>query len=211
MATATVTHSVNPELTSLPDLDIERDPGVEDAPEETAEAPRPGSRSLAALRISTGFVFLWAFLDKAFGFGYATPHDAAWVRGGSPTEGFLSHVAVGPLEGWFHDIAGAPWADWLFMMGLLGVGVAVIAGIGLRAAAVSGTAMMALMWMAEWPLAKTLSTGEPSMSTNPIVDYHVIYALALVVVALTAAGDRWGLGRMWARLPIVRRHPGVLR
>jgi thiosulfate dehydrogenase (quinone) large subunit len=37
-------------------------------------------------------------------------------------------VAVGPLEGTFHAIAGAAWADWLFMAGLLGIGIALILG-----------------------------------------------------------------------------------
>ena len=39
------------------------------------------------------------------------------------------------------------------------------------------------------------------MSTNPIVDYHVIYAIALVVAAVTYAGHTWGFGRFWARCP----------
>jgi thiosulfate dehydrogenase (quinone) large subunit len=115
-------------------------------------------------------------------------------------------VAVGPLEGTFHAIAGAAWADWLFMAGLLGIGIALILGIGLRAAAVSGTVMMVLMWAAEWPLAKFTSAAEPTMSTNPIVDYHIIYALALIALALTYAGHTWGLGKLWARLPFVQRH-----
>jgi CPA2 family monovalent cation:H+ antiporter-2 len=37
-----------------------------------------------------GFVFLWAFLDKTFGFGYATASGKGWIDGGSPTEGFLA-------------------------------------------------------------------------------------------------------------------------
>jgi thiosulfate dehydrogenase [quinone] large subunit len=163
------------------------------------------TKFLAIVRVVVGVEFLWAFLDKAFGLGYATPSARAWINGGSPTKGFLSRVAVGPLEGTFHAIAGAAWADWLFMAGLLGIGIALIFGIGLRAAAVSGTVMMGLMWAAEWPLARFTSTGEPTMSTNPIVDYHIIYALALIALALTYAGHTWGLGKLWARLPFVQR------
>jgi thiosulfate dehydrogenase [quinone] large subunit len=33
------------------------------------------------------------------------------------------------------------------------------------------------------------------MSTNPIVDYHFIYAVVLVVLAQTGSGRVWGLGR----------------
>ena len=164
------------------------------------------TKFLAIFRVVLGLEFLWAFLDKTFGLGYATPAARAWINGGSPTKGFLSRVAVGPLESTFHAWAGAAWADWLFMAGLLGIGLALIFGIGLRIAAVSGTLMMLGMWAAEWPLDKLTSAGEPSMSANPIVDYHIIYALALIALALTYAGHTWGLGKLWARLPFVHRH-----
>jgi thiosulfate dehydrogenase [quinone] large subunit len=164
------------------------------------------ARFLAVFRVVLGFEFLWAFLDKTFGLGYATPSARAWINGGSPTKGFLSNVAVGPFESTFHAWAGAGWADWLFMVGLLGIGVALIVGVGLRIAAVSGTLLMLGMWAAEWPLAKVTSAGEPTMSTNPIVDYHIIYALALIALAVTFAGNVWGLGRRWARLPFVQRN-----
>ena len=178
--------------------------GTQPAPERTITTG--AAKFLAVFRVVLGFEFLWAFLDKTFGFGYATPAERAWINGGSPTKGFLSRVAVGPFEDTFHTIAGAPWADWLFMIGLLGIGIALILGIGLRIAAVSGTVMMVLMWAAEWPLAKLTSAGEPSMSTNPIVDYHIIYALALIGLAVTFAGNIWGLGKRWAKLGFVQRN-----
>ncbi|KYH44731.1 DoxX family membrane protein [Branchiibius sp. NY16-3462-2] len=157
-------------------------------------------RVLAVLRIATGFIFLWAFLDKTFGLGYSTPSARAWINGGSPTKGFLSHVEVGPLQSFFHSIAGNPVADWLFMLGLLAIGVALIVGAGLRLAAIGATLMMAMMWIAEWPLAQTTATGDPSGSTNPIVDYHVIYALVAIVCALSYAGRTWGIGSWWERV-----------
>ncbi|WEH20052.1 DoxX family membrane protein [Streptomyces sp. VNUA24] len=163
--------------------------------------------ALASLRLLTGFVFLWAFLDKTFGLGYATPSGKGWIDGGSPTRGFLGSVAVGPMESTFHSWAGDTWADWLFMLGLLGIGLALAAGVALRLAAVAGTVMMALMWIAEWPPARHLSDGSPSMSTNPFAEYHLVYAVVLVVFAATAAGGTLGLGRFWAGLPLVRRSP----
>ncbi|MGW7607393.1 hypothetical protein ACWGKW_08925 [Streptomyces sp. NPDC054766] len=162
--------------------------------------------AFASLRLLTGFVFLWAFLDKTFGLGYATPSGKGWIDGGSPTKGFLGSVAAGPMESTFHSWAGDPWADWLFTLGLLGIGLALVAGVALRIAAVAGTAMMALMWIAEWPPVKHLSDGTPSMSTNPFIDYHVIYAAALIVLAAVAAGDTLGAGRLWAKLPFVHDH-----
>ncbi|MET7481678.1 hypothetical protein [Streptomyces sp. NPDC005538] len=162
--------------------------------------------AFASLRLLTGFVFLWAFLDKTFGLGYATGSGKGWIDGGSPTKGFLGSVAAGPMESTFHSWAGDTWADWLFMLGLLGIGVALIAGVALRFAAVAGTVMMALMWIAEWPPAKHLSDGSLSMSSNPFADYHLVYAVALIVLAAVAAGDTLGLGRLWAKLPVVRDH-----
>ena len=41
--------------------------------------------ALALSRILLGFVFLWAFLDKTFGLGFATAAEKAWVAGGSPS------------------------------------------------------------------------------------------------------------------------------
>jgi thiosulfate dehydrogenase [quinone] large subunit len=168
------------------------------------------AKSLAIVRIATGFIFLWAFLDKSFGWHYATGSGKGWIDGGSPTKGFLSGVSAGPMQSFFHDIAGKGWTDALFMLGLLGIGIALMSGIALRLTAIAGTALMAMMWAAEWPPAQHLSTGAPSMSTNPLVDYHVLYALAMITCALAAAGTTWGLGRLWAKIPIVARNRWLL-
>ena len=172
-----------------------------------APAPRTAGRFVAVVRIATGLVFLWAFLDKLFGLGYATPAERAWINGGSPTQGFLGNIDHGPFGAMFRGWAGATWADWLFMLGLAGVGIAVILGIGMRIAAVSGTLMMLTMWAAEWPLDRFTDAGEPTMSTNPLLDYHVLYALVLIWLAIVAAGNTWGLGKTWTKLDIVRKNP----
>jgi thiosulfate dehydrogenase (quinone) large subunit len=168
------------------------------------------AKALAVLRVAMGFVFLWAFLDKTFGLRYSTPSAKAWIHGGSPTKGFLASVQVGPFQSWFHSIAGTWWANWLFMLGLLGIGVALIAGVAMRIAAAAGVLMMGLMWFAEFPFAQHTSAGAPTGSTSPFADYHFIYAIVLVVLAATYAGMTWGLGRVWARLPFVQRHHWAL-
>jgi thiosulfate dehydrogenase [quinone] large subunit len=178
---------------------------------EKVEAPgsmltKTAARALAVLRISTGFVFLWAFFDKTFGWSYSTPSAKAWINGGSPTKGFLSSVDVGPFQGFFHNIAGDGWTNWLFMLSLLGIGLALVLGIGLRIAAGAAVVLLAMMWFAEYPLAQHTSKGEPSGSTNPVTDYHFMYAVAAVVLALTYAGHTWGLGKWWASLPIVQKN-----
>ncbi len=159
-----------------------------------------GAIAIALLRLSIGFAFLWAFLDKFFGLSYSTPSERAWIQGGSPTKGFLSHVDVGPLQSAFNSIAGTWWADTLFMLGLLGVGLAVMLGVFLNVSAIAGTLMMVLMWAAEWPFAQFTSTGDPSGSTNPFMDYHLIYALVLIVLAVIGAGRYFGIAPWWARV-----------
>ena len=51
-----------------------------------AQARRPVDYVWAIARISLGWIFLWAFLDKTFGWGFATPANRAWIAGGSPTD-----------------------------------------------------------------------------------------------------------------------------
>jgi thiosulfate dehydrogenase [quinone] large subunit len=159
-----------------------------------------GRRSLALLRLATGFIFLWAFLDKTFGLGYSTASASAWVNGGAPSQGFLTSPAVvGPLKGVFAAIA-SPTTDILFMLAMLAVGAAVMLGVGLRVSAIAGSVVLLFMYLAEWPFAANAG------STNPLVDYHVIYAMALIVIAAVSAGDTWGFGRVWKSLPLVQKN-----
>ncbi|MER7367535.1 hypothetical protein AB0L44_41990 [Nonomuraea wenchangensis] len=157
-----------------------------------AERKAPADYVWAVARISIGWVFLWAFLDKTFGWGFATPAAKAWINGGSPTTGFLKGTGENALGGFFSALAGQVWVDWLFMAGLAGVGLALVLGIGTRIAAGAGTAMLLLMWAAELPL-----------TTNPFMDEHIIYAIVIVGLALAGAGTTLGLGN----LPVVRRTP----
>jgi thiosulfate dehydrogenase [quinone] large subunit len=165
-----------------------------------------GAKVLAALRIVMGLTFLWAFADKTFGLGYSTGTAQAWVNGGSPTKGFLGHVEVGPFQSMLRSWAGTDWANWLFMIALLGIGLALLAGIGLRLAAIGGGTLLAFMWIAEWPPARLTSSGAASSSTNPLIDYHLVYLVVLVALAVYAAGNTWGYGRQWAKLDVVRRY-----
>jgi thiosulfate dehydrogenase [quinone] large subunit len=182
-------------------------PAVKDT---AATAVGARETAIAALRIGTGFLFLWAFLDKTFGLGYSTSSAHAWIHGGSPTKGFLASVNAGPFTSMFHHWAGQSWADWLFMLALLGIGLALMLGIGLRIAAIAGIVLVALMWLAVWPLAQHASDGSLTGSTNPIVDEHVMDALALTVTGVIGTGSRLGLGAIWAKLPFVNHHRVLL-
>ncbi len=169
-------------------------------------------RALAALRIGFGLTFLWAFFDKLLALGYATGKNAetgvvdrfgpdAWINDGNPTFGFLTFGVPedNPFRETFNSIAGDAWVNWLFMAGLLGIGLALTFGVGIRLAAISGAFLYLMMWTASLPL-----------ENNPVIDDHLLGAITLIVFALTLAGDTWGLGKVWAKTHLVRRFP-VLR
>lgn len=165
-----------------------------------AKASNKGENStawytLATARVLLGFVFLWAFFDKMFGLGFATAADKAWIAGGSPTTGFLK-MGVNPdslLAGFFNGLAGMAWVDWLFMAGLLGIGLALLLGVALRLAAAAGSILLGMMWLAVLPL-----------ENNPVIDDHIIYLVVLWVVA--AGQRRWSLATWWLSLGYVKKH-----
>jgi thiosulfate dehydrogenase [quinone] large subunit len=176
-----------------------------------AERDEPlGARWWGVLRIGLGWIFLWAFLDKLLALGFATGRDpetgqvdrfgdAAWINGGSPTEGFLTN---GLSTRWFFDdlyssLAGLWWVDWIYMLSMLGIGVALMLGIAVRPAAIAGVIWMILFYTAAalWP------------ENNPFFDDHLVYAIVLAALAAVSAGRYLGLGRRWERLGFVRRNP----
>src|SRR3989344_2102150 len=103
---------------------------------------------LGLLRLVMGFIFLWAFLDKLLGLGFATTAEKAWLVGGSPTTGFLSFAVHGPLTNFFNSLAGVPLIDYLFMLGLLFLGVSFMLGIFMRLASIGAVIMFSLMYLA---------------------------------------------------------------
>lgn len=126
---------------------------------------------LVALRLVMGFTFLWAFLDKTFGLGFATSPSKAWTKGGSPTAGFLANAVKGPFADIFHSLAGVAIVDWLFMIGLLFVGLTLMLNKYVKWGCIAGGLMMALMYVALlWP------------ENNPIIDEHIVYILALALI-----------------------------
>ncbi|HWC23529.1 MAG TPA: hypothetical protein VG502_14620 [Flexivirga sp.] len=175
-------------------VDTSQSPASLSHPASPTPARRPGAElrpaALAVVRMLLGFVFLWAFLDKAFGLGLATAGEQAWVRGGSPTSGFLGSVD-GTFAGPFHAMAGHAWVDWSFMSGMLLVGAALLSGIALRLAAVGATMLMGSLWLASLPL-----------ENNPFVDEHILYAATAIALAACRAGHTWGLGGKWSEVAV---------
>jgi thiosulfate dehydrogenase (quinone) large subunit len=160
------------------------------------------------LRIGVGWTFLWAFLDKAFSLGFSTGRNPetgaiaflgadAWVKGGSPTEGFLQFGTKGPFADFYSGLAGQAWIDWVYMTSMLLIGLALILGIAVRPAAIGGIIWMGLFYTASaiWP------------EHNPFLDEHIMTAVILAAIAYVGAGRRLGFGKAWARVPLVRKYP----
>ena len=84
----------------------------------------------------------------------------------------------------------------MFMTGLLGIGLALLLGIGMRIAAGAGALLMVMMYAAVLP-----------PTTNPVIDDHLIQAVLLIGLAATGAGNTLGLGGWWAKTRLVKRLP----
>jgi thiosulfate dehydrogenase (quinone) large subunit len=170
---------------------------------------------LSLTRIAIGFYFLWAFFDKLLGLGRSTcsikdeagwivgtdylcapnPETGAggsWLKGGHVTEGYLVYGGNphSPFNDFFVSLGAQRWTDWIFMIGLLAIGAALMLGIGTKVAMFAGPAMLLFMYMTQmWP------------QTNPILDDHIIMSLAVIGVVLVELGHQSiGLGKPWRKL-----------
>ena len=72
-------------------------------------------------------------------------------------------------------MAGHAIVDWLFMLGLLGIGVALIIGVAMRFATAAGATMYIADVDASLPL-----------ENNPVVDDHLVGAIVMIVLVSTS-------------------------
>jgi thiosulfate dehydrogenase [quinone] large subunit len=196
---------------------LERIPTMQTSPSRPTAGQEAGEvkggRIWGLLRISIGWVFLWAFLDRLLALGFSTGRDpetgivdrfgdAAWINGGSPTEGFLRFGlhTKGVFTDLYGDLAGQGWVDWGYMLSMALIGTALILGVATRLAVAGGILWMVLFYTASaiWP------------EHNPFMDDHVVYAIVLAGIAYVSAGRYLGLGRWWEGTRLVQRYP-VLR
>lgn len=152
--------------------------------------------TLGILRISMGLIFLWAFFDKLLGLGFSTAAEKSWMAGGSPTTGFLQFGVHGPFADFFHSLAGNGMVDWLFMLGLLFIGITLTFGICMKLGGWSGILMLFFMYLA---------VGiQPA--NHPFIDDHFIYIFVIMVLMLGNAGIYFGLGNAWNRMALVQKY-----
>ncbi|MEK6891240.1 MAG: hypothetical protein AABX03_03820 [Nanoarchaeota archaeon] len=151
--------------------------------------------TIGLLRIALGWIFIWAFFDKLLGLGFSTAFDKSWMSGYSPTYDFLSLGTSGVFSSFYKILAGNIFIDWLFMLGLLLIGLSLIIGIGVKIASYSGSLLMILMWSANIP-----------PKTNPLIDYHIIFLLLLILFSFSNAGRYLGLGKKWSQAYLIKKY-----
>ncbi|MCH7745626.1 MAG: hypothetical protein IIC84_06090 [Chloroflexi bacterium] len=170
---------------------------VEEAEEIVAHRRSKVGYFWGLLRLSLGWTFFWGFIDKLFGLGFATGSEGAWINGGSPTNGFLAFATKGPLAEFYGGMAGNAVVDWMFMIGLLVIGLPLLLGVGVKLAGYVGAAMLMLMYTA----------GFIFPEHNPFMDEHIVYAIIMIGLTVAGAGRYLGLGGIWTRTKLVKKYP----
>ena len=163
-----------------------------------------GSRAfgILALRLVTGWVFLFAGLQKVLP---AEPFSAAaFLMSGTAgtAEGAAEGTIVNPTNAFWVDLANNPQLleifNFLVPFGQIAIGAALILGLATRFAAVMGFLMMAGFTIAAWDFA------------HGFINQTVLLGTAALVLGVIRAGEVYGIDAIVDEQPIVKRTP-VLR
>ena len=177
-----------------------------DVPAEVREST--STRALryvaAATRISLGWVFLWAFLDKPSPLDSHTGRDsetgivdrfgdAAWIHGGAADRRIPGLAHQGSVLRHLPELRRCGLGRLAFMLGLPRNRRCTHPRNrhrpGHRRRGAAGHDVGAVL----------------PPDNNPFMDDHLIYALTLVMLALLGAGKTFGFGKAWERLAISQR------
>jgi thiosulfate dehydrogenase [quinone] large subunit len=142
------------------------------------------------LRISVGWVFLWAAIHH---YG-----DSSYVGG------FLSHTKTfHPIYGALAESAFLPMISFLVEYGHLLIGLSLISGLLVRASAPFAIMIMVLYWTAhmDFPFIDNVN--------NLIIDEHLIYAALLGYLVVRRAGHVWGLDGWLEKLTVVQEYKSL--
>jgi thiosulfate dehydrogenase [quinone] large subunit len=101
---------------------------------------------------------------------------------------------------WFATPHNSWWVNPLNSWGIVLIGVAFLLGIGVRPAAWAGAALMILYYFPHYAL--------PTVPNGYIVEEHLIYAAAFVLIAVFPAAQSFGFGKyirktFLGRIPVI--------
>ena len=144
--------------------------------------------SLFLLRVSLGWMFFYAGITKILNpewsaFGY--------LKGAKTFAGFyqfLTQPGILPITNFVNE--------W----GLTLLGISLILGVFVRLSSILGAALMLLYY---FPI---LDFPYPNAHSF-VIDEHIIYALALILLAAWRAGRTYGLENWCANLPVCSKFP----
>ena len=135
--------------------------------------------SIFLLRVTIGWYLFYSGLSKVL--------DKSWTAAG-----FLNSAKTFPgLYSWFASAGNIGWINFINEWGMLLIGIALILGIFVRWAALGGILLMALYYFPG--LVFPYVPGGHGF----VVDEHIIYIAAFLVLITTHAGSHWGLDKFW--------------
>lgn len=149
---------------------------------------RVDERFLLILRLLMAWIFLYAASHQVFDPSFSVI-------------GFLSHTKT--FNGLFSVFTApsiAPVVSFLVAYGHLAIGLSLLFGCLVRLSAPCGAAILLLYWMAhmDFPFI--------SDETNFLIDYHIVYIVVLIYLAVKGVGSIYGLDGIIARSSFVRNH-----
>ncbi|OIB56140.1 DoxX family protein [Natrialba sp. SSL1] len=156
--------------------------------------------SIVGLRLVMAWVFLQAGIEKLAEGGFGDP--VAWS-----SAGYLNNAVpeANPLSGlflWFSEFAAV--VDPLVVFGQILIGLALLAGIFFRFAALMGSVQMLFFWTAAWQGG--LAAGFP-VDNGYFIDSSFVYMLLLFGLAAWGAGRIFGIDGILEQTDIVRSNP----
>ncbi|MFY9462359.1 MAG: DoxX family protein [Candidatus Sungiibacteriota bacterium] len=144
--------------------------------------------SLFLLRIALGWLFFYAGITKVLNPEWTA---AGYLAGAKTFTGFYQ---------WLASPGVLPITNFMNEWGLTLIGVSLILGVAVRLSSYAGAFMMLLYYL---PI---LQFPYPNPHSY-IVDEHIIYIAAFLLLGGLRAGRVWGLEDWCANLPICSRFP----
>ncbi len=131
--------------------------------------------SLVLLRVSLGWLFFYAGITKVL--------NPAWT-----SAGYLNNAKTfSDLYAWFAQEGIIGYVDFLNQWGLTFVGLGLLLGVCTRYASMGGIALMVLYY---FPVLTF-----PKVGNGYIIDDHIIYIVAFLILIAFDAGRYYGLGK----------------
>jgi thiosulfate dehydrogenase [quinone] large subunit len=144
---------------------------------------------LTVLRIVTGWFFFYAGITKVL--------DPAWSAAG-----YLNNAQT--FAGFYRWLASPgflPIVNFVNEWGLTFLGVSLILGIGVRLSSILGAILMLLYYFP--------AVNFPFVEHGFLIEEHIIYAAALVLLTSLDAGRYYGLENWCSNLPICSKFPRI--